>query len=643
MSSQNQSPYGTSNPFRRKSDNVPPPAPDPVGQVPILRTDGPFTSAPKPPFTTFKSAAPEEKRRDEEERPIQPKPKKIVKKVRVQSPPPSSPEDSVPVTRFPPRDYHSDDDSDSSESRYQNDPIDPFNAMPSGSEDAIPPEPPLPRLPHNPFSKTLQDLEQPLQGQETSTNTFGGNKGALDVDSFQRLLLTGYANIPGPSSEPSRNSPQGQPPLHDGASNTDASSISRQSIFDAIQETPRTSHEISEAEEAEERRRTLPTSPLSTVHSASTRTKPAPPSSRHGKLIKIELGSDPTEPRRTPTQPTPTDTSLSVGGPLPNSTDVNKPLPPIRPSADEEATSPFDREAAGKVPEAFAELQANPRPPTPPPISRNRSESYGSNQSSRKPAAPPPRRHGRSDSRTPSINTTNPEEEPHRSSIESDRSRADSLRVNISSSSNLQAPAPPPPRRPNHARHGSSYSSPNQSNFGFIPALSPGASEGERSPLGVGSSPLSVGGPAENVAGLATVTTTRDGLPKLSPPPPPPARQVSTRRPASVRSMEAGSGIAPRRVSKEKEAGISGTPPPPPPPPRQRGGSRTGGNPSVSSGARATATSVPGGQTKQEVSSTTSTTVGGQAVTGSDGKHGAEILADIETLQRDLNAAMGKG
>ena len=41
--------------------------------------------------------------------PVQSKPKKIVKKVRVQSPPPSSPEDAVPVTsRYPPIDYDDD-------------------------------------------------------------------------------------------------------------------------------------------------------------------------------------------------------------------------------------------------------------------------------------------------------------------------------------------------------------------------------------------------------------------------------------------------------------------------------------------------------------------------------------------------------
>ena len=69
--------------------------------------------------------------------------------------------------------------------------------------------------------------------------------------------------------------------------------------------------------------------------------------------------------------------------------DVNKPLPlpPFHPSVDDDVDSPFDREAAGKVPEPIINTQSNPRPPTPPPPAvRDRSGSQGSTQS-RKPAA----------------------------------------------------------------------------------------------------------------------------------------------------------------------------------------------------------------------------------------------------------------
>ncbi|KAI0179755.1 hypothetical protein GGR52DRAFT_528234 [Hypoxylon sp. FL1284] len=401
------------------------------------------------------------------------------------------------------------------------------------------------------------------------------------------------------------------------------------------QEASRTSHNVSEPEDSEERKDRLPTSSLSHIPPSSTRKKPPPPSSRHGKLIKIELGSD-TESRTTKssTPPIPLNvTSPSTIAPprktnsqpittsqsQPPSTDVNKPLPltPFRPSVEEAVDSPFDREAIGKVPEPFADIQANPRPPTPPAVTRNRSGSNGSTQL-RKPAAPPPRRHGRNDSKFPTTtNTTSNAEDdtPPRSSLDSTRSRTESVRANAG----ISIPAPPPPRRPNHARQGSSYTSPSQGTFTSVLPTSPGISESEglRRP---GSS-----GQVGSTTGLATITTSKDGLPKLSPPPPPPARQASTRRPPSIRSIDLGTGPAPaRRVSKEKDTGTA-APPPPPPPPRQRGSSRASvETPApVSEDARS-----PSSETQQEPAQNSA--------------QGAEILADIDALQREVNALMGK-
>ncbi|KAI1100761.1 hypothetical protein F4804DRAFT_318013 [Jackrogersella minutella] len=670
MASQDQS-FSSNNPFRRKlatpTISTENPAADPVASL-----DGHFDSIARPPSTTFKTAMPNDERKDEDKKvedvaPVQPKPKKIVKRVRVQSPPPSSPEDSVPVARFP---YASDDDdddegddgdnSDSSNSQEYDEHVSRFKMASFPARDRDGSKYTQPRAPPNPFSKTLQDLEQTGQGQDTHALAAGAAaKGALDVNSFKRLLLTGYANIPGPSSTSGSGaggnpalSTHSQAPLHDGASNTDASSISRQSIFDAIlQDTPRTSHETSEPEDPEERRGVLPTSPLAPAPSSSSaRKKPPPPSSRHGKLIKIELGAD-ADSRIAKSSTSPisiSTTSLpSIAPPRksnsypiaplqqpPSATDVNKPLPltPFRPTMEEAVDSPFDREAVGKVPEPFADLQSNLRPQTPPVATRNRSGSNGSTQA-RKPAAPPPRRHGRSDSRAPSIHATNTDDEtPPRSSLDSNRSRTDSLRANANSSSSVNVPAPPPPRRPNHARQGSSYTSPSQASFTSLPGIGPGSGELQRSPTGTGLGLVSNSRQTEGQASLATVTTTKDGLHKLSPPPPPPTRQASTRRPASVRSMDGGNGFSmTRRVSKEKEGAAA----PPPPPPRQRGSSRA----SVETLApNAEVARNPSGEVRKEPSSPSRTSTGAADET----KQGAEILADLDTLQREVDALMGR-
>ncbi|OTA55834.1 hypothetical protein K449DRAFT_438395 [Hypoxylon sp. EC38] len=664
MATQDQ-PFSSNNPFRRKL-GTPTVSTESPAAVHASTFDGSSDSTSRPPLTTFRAVQPEDKKHEEEKdeaTSVQPKPKKIIKRVRVQSPPPSSPEDAAPVARFPAvsdddEDDDIDDDVDSTDSQEYEDHVDRRRSGPPAATRKDSPEYAQTKPPANPFSRTLQDLEQTAD-QDTSALAAGtATKSALDVDSFKRLLLTGYANIPSPSStsvSAAAGNPKiptrPQPPVPDGASNTDASSVSRQSIFDAIlQDTPRTSHEISEPEDPEERKSILPTSPLSPVPSTSARKKPPPPNSRHGKLIKIELGAD-SQSRVTkdlsppisisttslpaiapPRKSSSYSVTASQSPPLP--TDVNKPLPqtPFRPSVEEAVDSPFDREAIGKVPEPFADIQSNPRPPTPPVTTRNRSESNGSTQP-RKPAAPPPRRHGRNDSKAPSTHGVVPDDDtPPRSSIESNRSRADSVRANANSTNNIKLPAPPPPRRPNHARQGSSFTSPSQGTFTSIPTAGQNVGETERSPTGAGYSSMSSSGQVEGLAGLATITTSKDGLPKLSPPPPPPARSASTRRPPSVRSMDAGNGPGTaRKVSREKE----GVAPPPPPPPRQRGSSRASVETAVP--IVETARSTSGEVRKEPTNSTEPVT---QAP--NETKQGAEILADLDALQKEVDALMGR-
>ena len=148
-------------------------------------------------------------------------------------------------------------------------------------------------VPANPFAKTLASLntesqpgpagsrtEQRASEAETSTA-----RPHYDVDDFKRLLLKGEKNVSGPSPAiPPPVSFQGQHGVGDSSSNTDASSISRQSIFEptsgpALQESPRSSHEGSPMDEE---RQQLVGNPPPT----SGKIKPAAPKPRHGKLVK---------------------------------------------------------------------------------------------------------------------------------------------------------------------------------------------------------------------------------------------------------------------------------------------------------------------------------------------------------------------
>ncbi|ETS85135.1 hypothetical protein PFICI_03160 [Pestalotiopsis fici W106-1] len=654
--------FGSNNPFRRNttaSFTGQDPSSAPSGSVAAPSSSflaaaaalSPSSSAPRPPppLTTFKSAAAvaedshvDSARADRDS--VQPKPKKIVKRVRVQSPPPSSPEDAVPVGRYPPLDDDVDsDDTNSDTSHDAGERADPFSSGDAAelNRSAVHNEPPVVRPPANPFSKTLQDLEHNALGQDNGAG--GSGKGSLDVDSFKRLLLTGQTTAPGAGVAGSSMGLQ-QATAIDGASNTDASSASRQSLYENVQETPRTSHEISDPEES----KVSMASPLATAQPPSGRKPPPPPSSRHGKLIKMELGAE-NKAKRAPNSAISINTDTANSAPTrkssihsltqssPGSSDVNKPLPPppLRSPGEEDVVSPFDREAAGKVPESLAALTTSPQAPTSlSETSRARSTSQSStlttSSSHRKPAAPPPRRHGhgRTDSKPSSILSDRADEDPPRSSLESNRSRADSIRVNINFDKNSSAPAPPPPRRPNHARKGSSLASPTLSTFSQV--NSPGSSDDSRSPGVLGFNPM------ERQAGagsMPTVTHSKDGLPKLSPPPPPPTRHASLRRPSSAHSTDASPL---RKVSREKDGGVV----PPPPPPRSRGASRASSNmvDSQHSSGRLRAESEAT-RLDEEPVTTQDTQAISETGTPADPGAGDDIMEQLRALQQEVEAA----
>ncbi|KAE9369232.1 hypothetical protein N431DRAFT_427432 [Stipitochalara longipes BDJ] len=416
-------------------------------------------------------------------------PKKITKKVRVQSPPPLSPsipdststigEETYSISAKPPTPIPRDDD-----------PFDSTNSDMSDEEEVQMPA----KAPANPFSKTLEMMEHPERGQAAApTNIASPGRASMDVEAFKRLLMTGDSGLGTPTGQSTSQAHITHALGGDGSS-TDTSSVSRQSIFEPVQEahpeSPRTSHEISEPEDE---RRGLATE----FHSSTLgRKAPPPPSSRHGKLIKVELRDDPQIVQLPPTPGSNTSPTYfnssprSFTDPNRSQTDLNKPLPPApnRVSHDLDRESVFDKEAAGKTPE----------PPSPSSSIRKKSA----------PARPITRRHsqlihnsklthGDSGRLSPKA-----EEETSIPTRKENRPRSDSAR----------APPPPPARRP--AVRGSSHHG---------PLTSPSSISLPAPPPSRGSSR------AGRPASVLSMDLSSDKRASMAPPPPPPrhGRRVS--------------------------------------------------------------------------------------------------------------------
>lgn len=570
---------------------------------------------------------------------------KVVKKVRVQSPPPSSPESPAATPgAFAPqwassRQHPADvDASDHGAVRW-----------------------------HPPALGVNSDHNGARAGQPQTRKT-----PAMDVTAFSRLLMTGQQDS---SMTPSQFAPLSK--TYRGAALTgvsgsvaDASSVSRQSLFDASQvlsETRRTSHDMSDAGDEEVR-------PYDMVGGGQGRKeKPAPPNSRHGKLINLELQGGGEGPR--------TQTWPSTGWQATLS-DVNKPLPPApgRFRANGSSESCFEREAVGKMSEPAVGQDAVdlplPRLPTPPQTSHSQTETASiTGRANKKPLPPPRRNHARAESRSsvsalpsPGAGLTSSARDegttPSRSSLDSTRSRSSSLRVSNS------APVPPPSRRPNPgARASMIITSPSAPSLTSL-ALS-SSSSSEKDAAATDSLPFqeslsarltaaeaaaqtadtsSATSPALTRSTSGLLASSQGGASRILPPPPPappPARNASvrSRKPPSVSSLEAATV---RRASRDSL--LSSGPTPPPPPARHRGGSR---------GSRSSADWSGVQSRRASVGSVLQVPVGGGAVgdageepgeepepvplesiVSADSSHSAahDILADLDALQREVDA-----
>lgn len=483
--------FQSSNPFRRKG-NAP-------ALSPNSNTHTHSTAFDSEPFSNNASAAGAPADVPE---PEPPKRKKVVKRVRVQTPPPLS------------------SDSESEGPVYAESPVesgwaaqDPFAGSQAESPVDSPTEPRPPR--RNPFSKTLHDIEPAKNQNESKTSARSAGKPSLDVAAFSRLLLTGQAGANNPAAgSPSEGNSSTHTPDLDTESDSSLLPAGRPPVDPRHNANPAPRTRNPEPEAAPLIRANEP--------GAVPKKKPPPPSSRHGKAIRLQLsGDDKARQHPGPSTPPPLTRTPS---------DFNKPLPaaPLRSPEEEDAESVFDREAAGRVPEGSG-------PPSP---AVSGYEVQG--VAKRATPAPPPRRYRDGEARGGVTSSPSHVDEPQlqpqpqrRGSVESTHSRAESIRQ--------PAPAPPPPRRPAH-RSTSSITSPSAQSFTTSPPAAVPDANHPSSPRGPIPDPMNI---------------------KLAPPPPP-ARNASTRRKTSNNSIDGT-----KRGGKEREGA------PPPPPRRQRGGSKS--------------------------------------------------------------------
>lgn len=385
-------------------------------------------------------------------------------------------------------------------------------------------------MPVNPFKKTLASLGTESRSGPMSLGSEGRSVEAeskttrphYDVDDFKKLLLTGEKSGSGPNAAvPPPVSFQSPAHVGDSSSNTDASSISRQSIFEPVsgppQESPRTSHESIPSDDERQRL-------VGSVATTSERLKPSTPRHRHGKAVKPNAPQtvsfeDPTLsfPHFTKSAMAPVDRSTPG-----NPSDVDKPLPPLPPppSTKPLTQSPIEStdndmlDSYSESEDAQSSTTAQMRSPPAPPLSRRHSQLRAKFFAS----------------------------SPERSTPITEETLAGSVPLSQSpATANSKVPPPPPPRRAGLVRGNSSSSISTDASF----------------------TPMS---DQYN----ATDVSTRSAKPR---PPVPHNRSPSvssTKRPNQTQPIPGFPSIAP--------------PPPPPPPPRRRGSSQSSYTPSRLSG-----------------------------------------------------------
>ncbi|KAI1019174.1 hypothetical protein LB503_009399 [Fusarium chuoi] len=557
---------------------------------------------------------------------------KITKKVRVLSPPPLSPDSPEWAFAAP---------SIAQQTANQQNEDDPFDATSTDDSDREM----VAAAAHgyapnggqgigNPFSKTLRSVDSPVAEQKLeherkeegqALKAANTARRSLDVNSFKRLLMTGNTELDKfsppkirQSMPPPAKNPKDRPSVFRRISHDDSKDISAPE--NALQEASLISEEASDTPEDDiDQENVSDSSTSAQLSTKNSKRPPPPPSSRHGKSIKLDLvGQASREP-------------LAM-----LSSDMNKPLPPapVRRSMEEGVDSPFDREAAGKVPDAEDDVGlASPEP------------SGGSRKAV--PAPPPRRGHARGESKAyaSSLGLTQQQfvhNEENLSRSSSMRSRPEHNRRDSHAAAAAAPPPPPPPRSHHTSRQSSqiplgvasSLTDLSQSSSSPVPSLDVDMSTTSTPSQLRQYSTVELTPPRDTQSGThQPVTTTKSWAP-----PPPPARNTSVRRPASIRSVDSSS----RRISFEAKPHNQMAPPPPPR--RQRGSSRG----SVD-GPRRTSLDGVGkagsSQVAEEEPDNVAATVGSGPTSpqsATEPGKSVDILADLDALQREVDALRGK-
>lgn len=190
-------------------------------------------------------------------------------------------------------------------------------------------------MPANPFAKTLASLS--TENKPSTINSAGelhphgvdpsASRPHYDVDDFKRLLLTGEKSTPGMSAVAappvSFQSPYN---MGDSSSNTDASSITRQSLFEPVADPPHGSPDTShEGSPLDDDRQQL----VGGLQLSSQKSKPSTPRHRHGKLVKVNTLQTVSFEDPSLSFSSSDITPKSSGTP----SEVDKPLPPLPPSS----------------------------------------------------------------------------------------------------------------------------------------------------------------------------------------------------------------------------------------------------------------------------------------------------------------------
>ncbi|PHH80279.1 hypothetical protein CDD82_1881 [Ophiocordyceps australis] len=431
----------------------------------------------------------------------------------------------------------------------------------------------------NPFSKPRQQADGSdreglsLQRRNEGEALKAGNSGrqSLNVDSFRRLLMTGKTTDSDGHFDET---------VVLAAQSAIAGQGGMEEVGAELKYDQPVSKTASNRHDAKDRKSlALPLPP------------PPPPSSRHGKSLRQD-GSGNSKPG--------------------TFSDIKKPLPPFpaRQTVADEIESPFDGEQVGGDSEDDTE-------------SPTATETYF-----KKPAPLPPPRKSHSKTGSQSQNGDAADQTSPRSQ------NAESLKATPADEMGLQsevsrpatqAPAPPPPRRP----HAVSKTSTQTSSQELQPS---GKARATSAPGRQYEANFEETNPPAAVSSLSA-----SGKLATPPrPPPPPARNSSVRRHKSSNSIDS--------VSRRGSASAALAQPPPPPPrplPRPRGSSGSSVDVADPSKNMDTGKNVESGLAGAGSTKSTAVT-GAPGESSSDPSKAFDILADLDALQREVDALRGK-